>query len=163
MKDRIKKLRRLLELTQKEFAERIGIKRNTIASYETGRNKPIDSVVSLICREYNVSEEWLRNGTGEMFRPEPMNELQSLSKTFNLSEGEQIFLEKYLNLKREERDNVFKFLIDVCSAISSSDSAQDDSVDDIDIDAEVEAYRRQLELQKKQEENYLSPVVATKM
>ena len=32
-----------------------------------GRNEPIDAVVSLICREFHVSEGWLRNGSGEMF------------------------------------------------------------------------------------------------
>lgn len=67
MKTRIKKLRKTLELTQQEFADRIGMKRNTVANYETGRNDPSASVVSLICREFNVNEEWLRNGTGEMF------------------------------------------------------------------------------------------------
>ena len=50
VKERIKKIRRELNLTQQEFAERIGIKRNTIANYETGRNDPVDSVISLICR-----------------------------------------------------------------------------------------------------------------
>lgn len=67
MKDRIKKLRKELDLTQQEFAEKLGIKRNTIATYESGRNEPIDAVISLICREFNVNEEWLRDGTGEMF------------------------------------------------------------------------------------------------
>lgn len=67
MKDRIKKIRKVLDLTQQEFAEKIGIKRNTIANYETGRNEPVDSVISLICREFNVNEDWLRNGIGDMF------------------------------------------------------------------------------------------------
>ena len=67
MKDRLKKLRRELDMTQQEFAEKIGVKRNTVAQYEMGRNEPIDSVFALICREFNVSEEWLRNGTGDMF------------------------------------------------------------------------------------------------
>lgn len=67
MNERIKKLRKHLDLTQREFAERIGVKQNTVAQYEIGRNVPIDSVISLICREFNVNEEWLRNGTGEMF------------------------------------------------------------------------------------------------
>lgn len=69
MNERIKKLRKSLDLTQQEFADRIGIKRGAIANYEVGRNIPTDSVVSLICREFNVNEEWLRNGTGEMFLP----------------------------------------------------------------------------------------------
>lgn len=67
MKERIRKLRRSLDMTQQEFADRIGIKRNTIANYETGRNDPVDSVVSLICREFNVNENWLRTGEGDMF------------------------------------------------------------------------------------------------
>ena len=67
MNERIRKLRKHLDLTQREFGERIGIKGTSIANYELGRNEPIDAVVSLICREFNVNEEWLRNGTGEMF------------------------------------------------------------------------------------------------
>jgi len=67
MKDRIKSLRIALGLTQEEFSARLHIKRNTIAKYETGRGEPIDAVISLISREYNVSESWLRTGEGEMF------------------------------------------------------------------------------------------------
>lgn len=67
MHERLKKLRRTLDLTQQEFADKIGIKRNTFATYESGRNEPIDAVISLICREFNVSEEWLRTGKGDMF------------------------------------------------------------------------------------------------
>lgn len=67
MNERIRKLRKHLDMTQREFGERLGIKGNTIANYELGRNEPIDAVISLICREFNVNEEWLRNGTGEMF------------------------------------------------------------------------------------------------
>lgn len=67
MKDRIKEIRKKLDLTQQEFADRIGIKRNTLSTYESGRNEPIDAVVSLICREFNVNEEYLRYGTGDMF------------------------------------------------------------------------------------------------
>lgn len=67
MEERIKKLRKALGLTQKEFGERIGVKPNTIGTYEIGRNKPIDAVIALICREFNVNETWLRTGEGEMF------------------------------------------------------------------------------------------------
>lgn len=67
MGERIKTLRKALGLTQKEFGERIGVKPNTIGTYEIGRNEPIDAVISLICREFNVNEGWLRTGAGEMF------------------------------------------------------------------------------------------------
>ena len=67
MNERIKKLRKALDLTQQAFADRLGLKRNTIAQYEIGRNEPIDAVILSICREFDVNEEWLRSGEGEMF------------------------------------------------------------------------------------------------
>ena len=67
--ERLKKLRKALDLTQQEFADRIGSKRNTVAKYETDVNPPSAAVVSLICREFNVSEKWLRTGEGDMFLP----------------------------------------------------------------------------------------------
>ncbi len=69
MKERLRLLRKSLKLTQEEFASRIGIKRNSYANYEIGRNNPIDAVIFSICREYRVSEKWLRTGEGEMFIP----------------------------------------------------------------------------------------------
>lgn len=67
MDKRLKELRKQLGLTQQEFAERLGIKRNAVTNYEVGRNEPADMVISLICREFNVSERWLRTGEGEPF------------------------------------------------------------------------------------------------
>lgn len=67
MNERIKKIRKTLGLTQQEFADVIGIKRNTFSQYEIGRNEPIDAVINLICREFDVNENWLRTGEGEMF------------------------------------------------------------------------------------------------
>lgn len=79
MNERLKKLRKALDLTQQEFADRIGIKRNTMGQYEIGRNEPIDAVVMAICKEFKVNEKWLRTGEGEMFikqsRDEEMAEL----------------------------------------------------------------------------------------
>lgn len=66
--ERIKELRKALGLTQQELADRIGVKRNTVATYEMGRSTPSDSAISLICREFDANETWLRTGEGEMFR-----------------------------------------------------------------------------------------------
>lgn len=67
LKDRIKKLRREMDLTQQEFADKIGISRGNIGAYEVGKNAPSDAVISLICKTFNVNEAWLRDGVGEMF------------------------------------------------------------------------------------------------
>ena len=64
MNERIKLLRKALELNQTDFGARIGVKQGTVAAYESGARVPLDSVVVSICREFGVS---LRSGEGEMF------------------------------------------------------------------------------------------------
>ena len=66
METRIKQIRKSENLTQKAFADRLGLKQNTIATYEMGRTEPSDRTIADICREFNVSEVWLRTGEGEM-------------------------------------------------------------------------------------------------
>lgn len=122
MKERIRLIRRTLDLTQQEFADRIGIKRGAIANYELGRNEPVDSVVSLICREFNVNEEWLREGIGEMFLPNTNDELDALAKKYDLSEADQVLIEKYVNLKPGSRDAIVNFIMDVAAAFSNSEN-----------------------------------------
>ena len=74
MNERIKELRKHLGLTQQAFAEKIEVKRNTIATYEMGRNEPMDPIVKAICREFHVNETWLRTGEGQMFVEPTVNE-----------------------------------------------------------------------------------------
>lgn len=73
MHNRIKELRKALNLTQAAFAEKIGVRQNTVAIYEGG-NVPKDTVITLICREFGVSETWLRTGEGDMFTPRTREE-----------------------------------------------------------------------------------------
>ena len=106
MNERLKKLRKTLDMTQQEFADRIGIKRNSLANYETGRNTPIDAIIVSICREFNVNEEWLREGKGEMF--------------IKMTRDEEIatFIGKALH---SEEDSFKKRLISALSALNESD------------------------------------------
>ena len=75
MDERIKFIRKKLELTQQEFADKLGIARNNIAGYETCKRSPSDAVISLICTKFNVNEEWLRTGEGEMFVQRTRNQI----------------------------------------------------------------------------------------
>lgn len=106
MKERLRKLRKTLDLTQQEFADRIGIKRNSLANYETGRNTPIDAILISICREWNVNEEWLRTGNGEMF--------------IELTRDEQI--ERFVgDTLKSEDDSFKKKFISMLAALDESD------------------------------------------
>lgn len=68
MNERIKQVRQSAGLTQLQFAERLGLSRNFIAMMETGGRDPSDRTISDICREFNINEDWLRTGNGEMSR-----------------------------------------------------------------------------------------------
>ena len=85
MEDRIKGLRKYLKLTQQEFGERIGVKANTITSYESGSRTPNNSTILAICKEFNVNEEWLRTGEGEMMKELTRNQeiVEFLGKVMN--------------------------------------------------------------------------------
>ena len=71
--ERIKFLRKELNLNQTEFGKKINIKQGSIASYESGTRKPLDTVILSICREFNVREEWLRNGIKPMRNEFPIS------------------------------------------------------------------------------------------
>lgn len=67
MNERLKKLRKTLDMTQQEFASRLGVKRNTVGQWECGINPLTEQTICSICREFDVNEHWLRTGEGEMF------------------------------------------------------------------------------------------------
>lgn len=75
MPERIRDLRKAIGLTQQDFADRLGVKRNTVALYETGKSGISDGIIKSICREFGVSEQWLRTGEGEMFVPRTKNQV----------------------------------------------------------------------------------------
>lgn len=120
MNERIKELRKALKLTQQEFADRLNIKRGAIANYEVGRNEPIDAVISLICKEFNVNEEWLRDGTGEMFRTEEENNIIAKA-TMLLGEKDPLFeafIDTYSKLTPKNRELLYQFMTDFSQSLA---------------------------------------------
>lgn len=163
LNERLKKLRKALDLTQQEFADRIGVKRNTIATYEIGRNTPLDAVIASICREFNVSETWLRTGEGEMFLPSPNGVLDELVQKYGLSTRGKVIVEKFLDLNPDVQEAVAVYIEKVAAAFSDAGTSAPVPVfapadlraehtatesEDPELEAEVEAYR-QRRLQEK--------------
>lgn len=67
MNERVKELRKKLGFSGEKFGEHLGVTKYAISQIETGKNSLTDQMIKSICREFNVNEDWLRNGTGEMF------------------------------------------------------------------------------------------------
>lgn len=117
MNERLKKLRKTLDLTQQAFADRIGIARGNVGAYEVGKNAPSDAVISLICREFNVNEHWLRDGTGEMFIEQTQDE-QIAAFVGDLLKGEDdSFKRRLISGLAALDDNGWKVLEDFLDSI----------------------------------------------
>lgn len=72
--ERVRILRKHLRLSLERFGEPIALKRSALSMIENGRNNLSEQALNSICREYGVSEKWLRSGEGEMFVPVSRNE-----------------------------------------------------------------------------------------
>jgi len=163
LKERIKKIRKELDLTQQKFADRLGVKRNTIAMYEMGKTFPSEQTTKSICREFNINEEWLRTGNGEMFIASPSAALDMLSAEYGLSDGDYVLIEKFVNLKAEKRAAALDFILQVAEAIHSSGidtSLTNQKPKEMSIDEKVEQYRQSLILDAMHEENRIASAEA---
>lgn len=75
---RVRELRKSLQLTLEKFGKPLGVGKTAISKIENGENNLTDQMILAICREYNVDENWLRTGEGEMFKK--LNRQQELAQ-----------------------------------------------------------------------------------
>lgn len=75
---RVRELRKELQLTLEKFGKPLGVGKTAISKIENGERGLTDQMVLAICREYNVDENWLRTGEGEMFKK--LNRQQELAQ-----------------------------------------------------------------------------------
>ena len=82
MINRIKTIRETLNLSQREFGEKLGVSRDVISNIEYGRVQPKELLLNHMCELYNVNETWLKTGIGELFKTK--EELNKIDETLNL-------------------------------------------------------------------------------
>lgn len=126
MDKRLKQLRKELELTQRAFAEKIGAKQNTIATYEMGRNNPSDPIIRSICREFGVNEEWLRHGTGKMFIEKTTFSLDDYANDNHLTSVEKEIVLGFMELAPDIRNAVYDIFKKAFEKDSTYSNAPDD-------------------------------------
>lgn len=112
--DRIKSLRKNLNLSQEAFGNRIGITRASISNIEKGTRNMSEQTLKSICREFNVSSAWLKEGVGDMFNDMDMD-VDLLNKVDEILSGEDEFYKNILrtivNLSDEDL-LLFKRVVD---------------------------------------------------
>ena len=124
--ERIKEVRKALNMTQQVFASKIGLKQNSVAVIEMGKNAASDQTIFAICREFRVSEDWLRNGVGEMFIPSPSSTVEKLCEEYDLDDAARIVLEKFIELDPEEQKVIIGYMCEVVDAIRAKEPTAED-------------------------------------
>lgn len=96
--ERIKMLRKALGLSGEKFGGKLGVGKTAISKIEKGENNLTDQMFKSICREFNVSEAWLRDGSGDMFLPTDRNSnIARLTKQL-LSEESDSFKNRFVSM-----------------------------------------------------------------
>ena len=106
MNERIKQLRKELGLTLDKFGEKIGVGKTAISKIENGDRSVTDQMFKSICREFNVREEWLRNGEEPMFNGFPQTVLDELCEQYDLDTLDKQIVDIYISLPKQLRDSV---------------------------------------------------------
>lgn len=125
MGERVKELRKALGLSGEKFGEKIGLKRNSLSQIETGKNNLSEQNILAICREFNVNEEWLRTGSGEMFKDMTLDE-EIISFVGDIQwDASNTFKKRFISaiakLNEEEWKVLEKIIVDMASTIEEKE------------------------------------------
>lgn len=66
--ERVKQIRKSKGMTLEKFGERVGVTKQTVSRIENGVNALTEQMLLSVCREFDVNEQWLRTGEGEIFK-----------------------------------------------------------------------------------------------
>lgn len=121
MDKRLKDLRSALKLTQQAFADILNIPRNNIAGYETGKRCPSDAVISLICKSFNVNEEWLRFGEGEMFCELSRSEVIAGFAGDLMKDEEDSFRRRFIEALAQLNESEWELLADIATKMAKKE------------------------------------------
>ena len=108
--NRVAELRKVLNLSMEKFGNKIGITRNSINAIEKGRNNPSEQTIMLICKAYNVSPLWIKEGIGDMFLDFPKTELDRIAQDYALDETDKLLIETFLESSESDRKAIKNFL-----------------------------------------------------
>ena len=113
MNERVKEIRVAYGLKQSDFAKRLGVTSEQISRIEGGKRNLTDQMTIAICREFNVNEEWLRTGIGDMFVDIPTDALDRLAHEYNLPNMAKRIVKAFVELDAPEMNKFFGLLRDI--------------------------------------------------
>jgi len=118
--ERIRLVRLDNNLSQTQFGEKLGITRDAVVNIELDRNRrgTPDNIIKLVTFTFDVNEDWLRTGIGQMYikctGDNPL--LKQLTDEYKLDGFSKRLVQEYLNLSNQQRSQVKAFLLNLCEA-----------------------------------------------
>lgn len=128
--ERVRLLRKELSLTQSDFGKRVGVGKTAISKIEKNENSLTDRMFNSICREFNVNEDWLRHGKGEMFLPVEDEVGEIVSKL--VDESNPFYdliidiMHTFNNLDDKGQEIICNFTADLAKRIAEKEKKEDD-------------------------------------
>lgn len=111
MNERLLQLRaQELEMSQKEFGNKLGVTSAAISRYESGDRKLPESMILSICREFRVNYYWLTKGEEPVFVGTPTDIVDEIAEDYNLDDYDKKIIEKYLELSEDQRCVIKNYL-----------------------------------------------------
>lgn len=115
---RVRELRKELQLTLEKFGKPLGVGKTAISKIENGERGLTDQMILAICREYNVDENWLRTGEGEMFKKlNRQQELAQLTATL-FKEEEDSFKSRLIMALAQLNEKEWELLEEIAEKIT---------------------------------------------
>lgn len=108
--ERVKEIRKSLDLTLEKFGEKLGVQKSSISKIEKDRVSLSDQMAKSICREYNVNYDYLMYGDGEMFDELPQTIVDEMCVQYGLNDFDKALVEMYIHLSEEDRLHIKEYM-----------------------------------------------------
>lgn len=108
--ERVKEIRKTLDLTMEKFGEKLGVGKTAISNIESGNRNLTEQMSKAICREYNVNYDYLMYGEGEMFDDLPQTIVDELCAQYDLNDFDKALVEMYVSLPAGNRERIKEYM-----------------------------------------------------
>lgn len=115
--ERVRSVRKELNLTLEKFGEKLGVSKGAISAIEIGTRNLTEQMAKSICREYNVNYDYLVNGEEEMFDDLPQTVLDELCMQYDCDDFDRVLIEEYLKLNTNDKQIIKNFIKNICKNI----------------------------------------------
>lgn len=155
--DRVKKVRQEANCKQSDFAFLIGLKQASLSLVEKGSSNVTEQTIKLICYEFKINEEWLRYGTGEMYR----TDFESIVNRNDLDEIDREIIIAYATATKGQKDFIKTLIKNVAQKMDLLNCKKEEVKTDDELAREAKHQLLDEELDKAEKKQMLSASTTT--